>query len=351
MGLDGLLRRSVRTLKQPGYPPPVRGVLRMDANTNLAGVNPALARVARRIGGLDINQYPSCFSDDLRAALARRHGLSMNEVMVGDGSDEILDVICRTFVNPGDVVACPSPSFVMYAFFGQVHQARVVEVPLLRPEWSLDVEGLLRARAKVTFIASPNNPTGNAFSPSDLARLLRESKGIVVIDEAYADFCAQDYASRVRSHERLVVTRTFSKSYGLAGLRVGYGTASRPVMDRMFRAKTPLTLSSFSEAAAVEALGQRKFHRDGISLIRKGRERLSRDLAALGFVPQPSDANFLLVDLGRPSAPAREFLRRRGILTREMGDFHGLGDFIRVTVGRPEHHRRLIAALRAWRAS
>ncbi|MGH2687477.1 MAG: aminotransferase class I/II-fold pyridoxal phosphate-dependent enzyme, partial [Actinomycetota bacterium] len=192
MDLEKLLRRSVRGMEPPTYPGPERGVLRMDANTNLIGRNPAVERAARRLSEIDLNQYPSCLSDELRAAIGREHGLDPDEVLVGDGSDEVLDVVCKAFLNPGDAVACPTPSFVMYAFFGKLHLGQVVEVPLRRPGWTLDVEGILSARPKVVFVASPNNPTGNAAPAADLERLLREASGIVIIDEAYADFCDQD---------------------------------------------------------------------------------------------------------------------------------------------------------------
>jgi histidinol-phosphate aminotransferase len=322
----------------------------MDANTNLIGRNPAVDRVARRMGEIDLNQYPSCLSDALRDAIARAHGLSRDEVVVGDGSDEILDILSKAFLNPGDVVACATPSFVMYAFFGRIHLGKVVEVPLRRPGWGLDVDGLLAADPKLVFVASPNNPTGNAAPESDLLRLVRGSRGVVLVDEAYADFCGQDLAPRVREHENLVVSRTFSKSHGLAGLRVGYGLANRRLMERMLCAKTPLTLPAISEAVALEALADPGFVRETVEVVRRERVRLANLARGLGFRPEPTDANFMIIDLGSPSAPARAFLESRGILTRDMGDFKGLENYIRVTVGRPEHTDRLVAALAEWRA-
>jgi histidinol-phosphate aminotransferase len=323
----------------------------MDANTNLIGRNPAIERAARRIAEIDLNQYPSCLSDALREAVARLHGLRPDEVLVGDGSDEVLDVVCKAFLNPGDAVACPSPSFVMYAFFGRLHLAQVAEVPLRRPGWTLDVDAVLSVRPKVVFVASPNNPTGNAVPEADLERLIRACPGVVVVDEAYADFCGQDFARRVGEFENLVVSRTFSKSHGLAGLRVGYGVANRRLMEKLYCAKTPLTLSAISEAVALEALADRSFMADTVAAVRAERERLARLSRELGFRPEKTDANFMLVDLGGPSGPARAFLASKGVLTREMGDFKGLENYIRVTVGRPEHTDRLIAALREWKAS
>lgn len=351
MDVENLIRRSLAGLEPQVYPSTERGLLLMDANTNLIGRNPAVDRAAKRLASLDLQQYPTCLSDDLRAAVAREHGLSPEEVLVGNGSDEILDVICKTFCNPGDLIAIPVPTFVMYAFFARVHLASPVEAPLRTPSWELDIDLILRVRPKVLFVASPNNPTGNAFPKADLERLITESTGVVVVDEAYADFCGQDFASQVRRYENLIVTRTFSKSHGLAGLRVGYGAGNRKLMAKMECAKTPLTLSSISEAIALEALADKGFMRESVRIIQAERVRLSERLRELGFRPHKTDANFLLVDLGRPSGAARAFLRGRGIVTREMGDFKGLGNCLRVTVGRPEHNDRLVSELQQWKTA
>jgi histidinol-phosphate aminotransferase len=206
-------------------------------------------------------------------------------------------------------------------------------------------------RPKILFVASPNNPTGNAFPKEDLERLITESSGVVVVDEAYADFCGQDFASQVRRFDNLIVTRTFSKSHGLAGLRVGYGASNRKLMTRMECAKTPLTLSAISEAIALEALADKTFMKESVRVIQAERARLSDLLRELGFRPQKTDANFLIVDLGRPSGGARSFLRGRGIVTREMSDFKGLENYLRVTVGRPEHNDRLVAELNRWKTA
>ena len=351
MDVEKLIRRSVAGMVPPTYPGPEPGVLRMDANTNLIGRNPALERATRRLSEIDFNQYPTCLSDDLRAALAREHGVAPDQILVGDGSDEVLDVVFKAFCNPGETVAFPTPTFVMYDFFAKLHLASVVAVPLKLPGFGLDVDLLLRARPKLLFIASPNNPTGNAFPREELERLITESPGIVLLDEAYADFCGQDFAAQVDRYENLIVSRTFSKSHGLAGLRVGYGLANRKVMEKLYCAKTPLTMNAFSEAVALEALADKTFVRETITVVTRERERLARLLEGLGFRPAKSDANFMIVDLGVPSDPARAFLRGKAIVTRAMRDFKGLENFIRVTVGRPEHSDLLVTALKEWKAS
>ena len=351
MDVEKLLRRSVAGMEPPVYPGPAPGLLRLDANTNLVGRNPAADRLAPRLPGIDLGQYPTGLSDALREALAREHGLSPDEVLVGSGSDEILDVVFRAFVNPGDGVAYPVPGFVMYPFFCRIHLAEAVETGLRRPGFDLDVDALLAAKAKLTLVASPNNPTGNAFPAADLERLIRRSEGIVLLDEAYADFCGQDFASRVGEFGNLVVSRTFSKSHGLAGLRVGYGTAGRRLMEALRRAKTPLTVGAIEEAVALESLADPSFRARTVEAVRRERERLASGAAALGFRPLRTDANFMLIDLGTPSTGARDFLKGKGILARDLGDFAGLENCIRVTVGLSEHTDRLLAALKEWKGA
>jgi histidinol-phosphate aminotransferase len=351
LDVESLVRRSLTGLEPQVYPCTERGALLLDANTNLIGRNPAVLRAAQRLESLDLNQYPSSLSDDLRAGLAKEHGLSPEEILAGNGSDEVLDVICKAFCNPGDPIAIPTPAFVMYGFFAKVHLGSAVEIPLQEPLWQLDVEKILRARPKITLIASPNNPTGNAFPKADLERVLAGSPGIVVLDEAYADFCGQDFASQVRRYDNLIVTRTFSKSHGLAGLRVGYALSNRKIVAKLECAKTPLSVSSLSEAIALEALADKTFMRESVRVVQAERARLAGRLRELGFRPQPTDANFMLVDLGVPSEAARRTLGERGIMTRAMGDFKGLERYLRVTVGRPEHSDRLLAELKNWKAS
>ena len=351
MDVENLVRRSLAGLEPQVYPSTEKGALLLDANTNLIGRNPAVDRATKRLGSVDLSQYPTSLSDDLRAGIAQEHGLSPDEVLVGNGSDEVLDVVCKAFCNPGDIIGIPTPAFVMYSFFAKVHLGRAVEIPLRAPLWQLDVEMIARVRPKITFIASPNNPTGNAFPRADLERVLAESPGLVVVDEAYADYCGQDFASQVRRYENLIVSRTFSKSHGLAGVRVGYGLANRKILAKMECAKTPLTLNSISEAIALDALGDKTFLRESVRIVRAERLRLAELLRELGFRPQPTDANFMIVDLGAPSHVARRFLLERGIVTRAMGDFKGLENYLRVTVGRPEHTDRLVGELKNWVAS
>lgn len=345
MKLQKLVRRSIAAWEPPVYPRGPGRLLRMDANTNLIGINPAIRSVLRDMRTLELNHYPSAFAEDLRVELGRFHGVSPECVITGNGSDELIDILTKTFLNPGDRLATVSPSFVMYRFYGVVNLGRCVTVPL-RDGWQMDVDALARTRAKLTIIASPNNPTGNAFPEKDLHRLVRQARGIVVIDEAYGDFCGRDWTRRAARSENLIVLRTFSKSHGLAGLRVGYAVGPREVIARMHAVRAPFTVNALGERIAIESLRHPEFMRRTVRVIVRERARLRRELQSLGVTPYPSDANFILIDVKQDNGPVLRGLRRRGILARNMGDFPGLETCIRVTVGRPEHNQAFLRALR-----
>ncbi|MBI2933503.1 MAG: histidinol-phosphate transaminase [Planctomycetes bacterium] len=338
-------RSCTKDLRPPVYPPATGEMLRMDANTNLYGANPVVERVLAAGGARDLNQYPSGTSDALRSAIAREFEVAPEEVIVGCGSDEVLETIAKAFLDPGDVVATPSPSFVMYAFYGRIHLGTVVEVPL-REGFALDVDALLSTRAKITFVATPNNPTGNAFDASGIDRLVKQARGLVVIDEAYGAFCGQEYARTLR-RDNVIVVRTFSKSHGLAGLRVGFGIGPRGVIDRLMAVKTPFTVGTMTERIAIAALADGAYVEESRRMILTEKPWLTERLRSLGLGPRPTDANFMLVDVGRPARPLVEALRKRDILVRDMSDFRGLANHFRVTIGRREHNERLVEALRA----
>lgn len=344
MNLDGMMRDAVRNLASPRYPPDAGGRLRLDANTNLMGANPAVERVLANPAAFDAAQYPSPFSDALRAALARAHGLSPEHFIVGNGSDEIFDFVTKTFVNPGDTIAVAAPSFVMYAFYARVNLGLVAEVPL-HQGFQPDVDELLATQAKLTILATPNNPTGNAFQGARLERLLRRTEGLVLIDEAYADYGEANWLARLGEFPNLIVTRTFSKAYGLAGLRVGYAAAAPEIVERLHRVKPPFTVNLVSERIAIAALEEPAFMLGSVAATRTERRALIQGLMERRIIAYPSDANFVLARTDAPPGLMAQRLSARGILVRDMSEFPGLEGCIRVTVGTHEQHDRLFAAL------
>lgn len=348
MDIESLSRKSARDLPSVSAPPPGENILRLDSNTNLLGPNPAIRRILEREASGDFALYPAPMHDALRAAVARHHGLDAGEILIGAGADELIDVVVRAFVNPADPVAVAVPTFELYSFCARVEQARVMEVPL-GPGFALDGEALIRTGAKVTFIASPNNPTGNAHSESNLEHVIQSSTGIVVIDEAYAEFGRQDFLRRVREFPNLIVLRTFSKAHGLAGLRVGYAAARREVIDRLARVKMPFSVSALSERIAIEALADGEHVRKSREMVAIEKPWLEERLSKPGLKSYPSDANFMLVRVGPRRDVLVKHLAGRKIAVRAVPDRHGIEGCLRITIGRREDNERLIEAIAGFR--
>lgn len=337
-------RPAVRDLK-PYYKAPLEGnPLRLDQNTNIWGRNPVLDTVAVP----DMDQYPSRDSDALLAALAQWHGLTPDHFVIGNGSDEILDVLTKTFTDPGQTLATTAPGYSLYPFYAKLQGLQFVAVPL-RSGFGLDVDGLLAANAALTIVATPNNPTGNRFAAEDLERLIAESKGVVVIDEAYIEYAGlrHSFVSRLEEFDNLCVMRTFSKAYGLAGLRIGYLAANPDLAERLRLVKPPFNLNTYAEAVAAAALEDQEWVDNVVQSTMDERERMAAALHKLGLRPHPSDANFILCDAPTDPAALAAELRTRGILVRTFPGAAGLEHGIRFTVGRPEHTDQLLAALEA----
>jgi histidinol-phosphate aminotransferase len=344
--IDGWVRAPVRSLKPYYKAPEMEGALRLDQNTNLMGPNPALAALA---AGEAESQYPTRDSDALLAALAEFHGHSPDNFLAANGGDEALDILVKAFGEAGATIVTPAPSYSLYPFYPKLAQMKHVEVPLRAGFAELDVPAILAAKPRIVLVASPNNPTGNRLPGDQVQRLVDEVDGVVVVDEAYIEFAGLRHSllPRVEAHDNLVVLRTFSKAYGLAGLRVGVLAANRDLMAKLRLVKPPFNLSTFSERAAVAALDQQEWVDAGVRTVRAERERLAQRLRKLGFRVHPTDANFLLTD---PPLDAGELLlrlRQHGILARTFPNTPSVRHCIRFTVGRAEHTDALVAALTA----
>lgn len=345
--LDAWTRPAVRGMR-PYYQAPLEGdPLRLDQNTNLFGRNPALDR----IGPIDASQYPTRDSDPLRVALAAEHGLTPDHFVVANGSDELLDLLGKAFTEPSDRMATLAPSYSLYPYYARLAELDLVEVPCHGPlhRQRVDVEAVLAAKAKITLLATPNNPTGGRVPTDDLERIVDGAAGLVVIDEAYIEYAGEEHSwlRRVDEHEHVAVMRTFSKAHGLAGLRIGYMAANPDLAARLRLVKAPYNLNLHSEAAAIAALADTAWMRQGIATVRDERDRLAEGLGRRGLRVVPSDANFLLCETPDDPALLAARLRRQGILARTFPGRPGLEHAIRFTVGRPGHTDRLLDALDA----
>jgi histidinol-phosphate aminotransferase len=318
--------------------------LNLSNNTNLFEPNPAIAEALAALKPEDIHAYPSLDSERFREAAARAHGLRPGMVATGNGSNDLLDLGIRAFAEAGDVVAWHPPSFDMIAVFARAAGCQVKAVPLRGPGFELDAEGLLAARAKVTFVCRPNNPTGTAFPLAQVERVAREAPGLVVVDEAYGDFVAESLAPLVKELPNLVVTRTLSKAQGLAGLRIGYALAQEPVVAALYKARGPFRLNVVSEAVGARALERTDYTRRVVEQTRRERSRIEVELRTRAFHVLPSDANFVLFKPPVDAGKLHDALLQRGIAVRKFGSV-ALAGWLRATVGPAWVTQRFLAEL------
>lgn len=326
-------------------------IVKLDANENPYGPPP---EVLAALGSMEFpNIYPDPESRRLREALARWHGVPMKHLLVGCGADELIDLLMRCVLDPGDaIIDCP-PTFTMYVFDAAVNDARVVTVPRL-DDFRVDIKGIKAAVAahapKILFLTSPNNPDGSVIAEAELRELLALPL-LVVLDEAYVEF--SDAPSRmawVGAHPNLVVLRTFSKCAALAGLRVGYGAFPPGLIEYLWRAKQPYNVSVAAEVAACAALSNLGYMDRVRDALVAERGRLHDALARVPYLqPFPSHSNFILCKVtdGRDARGLKDWLaKEHGIMVRHYATKE-LDGYVRVSVGLPEHTDRLVAALLA----
>jgi histidinol-phosphate aminotransferase len=333
----------------------ITGAVKLASNESPAGPSPkAVDAIAR--AALEAHRYPDAGTYALRRDLSAHHDVSMDEIVVGNGSNEIIDLLCRTFASPDDHAVFGSPSFVCYWLGCTAANVPFTEVPL-RDRLHWDVDALLaavRPQTRLLFVAHPNNPTGGHVPGADLERLLRELPApvVAVVDEAYVHFAdAADYRTALgmrNLRERLVVLRTFSKAFGLAALRVGYGIAPPKLVEYLNRMRAPFNVNSVAQAAARAALTDPEHVDRYVRMNAEQRERLSSALTDLGLAVAPSQANFLLADFGRPGKEVYDQLLRLGVIVRPMPP--PIDTWLRITVGLPEENDRLLAAIREVRS-
>jgi len=329
-----------------GYGIPVEELIKLDGNENPYGCSPRVQHALAAHSQYHI--YPDPEQRELRDALVQYVGTSPDHIVIGNGSDEIMDLILRLFVAPEDKVINCTPTFGMYPFCTEICGGKVVDVPR-DGSFAIDVAKVKVAidkDTKVLFVASPNNPTGNVTSERDVLELL-EMGIVVVVDEAYYEFGRKTVAPLVPQYDNLIVLRTFSKWAGLAGLRIGYGIFPLRIAQHIMKIKPPYNVNVAGQIAALESLRDIDYLQDTIRAIVKERERLLAKLGGLDFLRVfPSEANFILCSIRRGRAErVYHQLQRTGIFLRYY-DTPLLQNCIRISVGKPEHTDTLIAALK-----
>lgn len=345
------LRRDV--LDMAAYTPgeQVNDCIKLNTNECPWPTTTAVLDVLGRVAADHLRLYPDPVSRRLRETAAQAFGLNPDQVLAGNGSDDCLTIIYRAFLGAGDRVCCPWPTYGLYDTLAAIQGVEIVHVDyrIAADDWKLP--GMLaRQDAKVVIVANPNNPSGTVASVDDLRRLADAVDGILVVDEAYIDFAEADGTAQsllpwLNAHPNLIVLRTFSKSYSLAGARLGLLFAAPPLVANLMKVKDSYNVNVITQALGTAALEDRRTHLDQVRQTVMERKRLEQSFASYGWTWPRSGANFLLCEVGTDAKRIYQGLKERGILVR-FWDKPVLNTKLRITVGRPEDHAKLFATLR-----
>jgi histidinol-phosphate aminotransferase len=340
-------RESVRTLKE--YHPPLgnREGLRLDFNENTVGCSARVLERLRTLTGEDLARYP--VRDKGEQVVAEHLGVSADELLLTNGTDEAIHLVCETYLEPGDEALIVVPTFAMFEIYAAATGARVTSIPS-KADFQFPTETVLSRiteRTRFIAVANPNNPTGAFVSIHDLLQIAAAAlEAAVLIDEAYFEFCGQTALLQWRETPNLFVTRTFSKAYGMAGLRIGVLMGNKEQMTALRGASSPYNLNSVALACLPDALRDREFVDAYVADVKEGRRDLETELAAWGIRFWPSRANFVLMHLAEGCKPFIREMRARGILVRDRSSDYGCKDCVRITLGSRDHNQQMLSALR-----
>ncbi|MEJ5300290.1 MAG: histidinol-phosphate transaminase [Thermodesulforhabdaceae bacterium] len=329
----------------------IRDAIKLASNENPLGPSPKAVKAIKQV--LDkIHRYPDGSSFYLRRKLAEKFNVPFAGIVLGNGSNEIIEMVSKAFLQRDDEIVMPQPSFLMYQIVAQVVGARAIPVPLVN--YRVDLKGMASAvtdRTKVIIVNNPNNPTGSVVSLSEWDAFLKNIPRdvVVVVDEAYIEFMQEgasinaiDYISL--SGPYVVALRTFSKAYGLAGLRIGYGFTNPEIADYLDRVRQPFNINMLAQVGALAALDDDEFLNRSRQVVWEGLKYLYDKIGAMGLEYIPTHTNFFLIKLPVPARTVYQKMLRKGVIVRAM-DSYGLERFIRITVGLPEENERFVAAL------
>ncbi len=345
-------RRLDELESREGYPVPEGEECsggKLDANENSVLPKAVLLALAHRaVETLDPRFYSVGEARALVHDLGRHLGIGAEHIVLGSGGDQLIDLVVRAFLDEGATAVTIAPTYSFYRIRSGLVGARVIEVPL-REDFSLDLEAVLRAAqgARVLFLCSPNNPTGNQFPLAEIEVLAREFSGILVVDEAYVEFAEVTALPLLARVANVVLLRTFSKAFGLAGMRLGYLLA-HPRFSRVFAEKVqyPYPVNVFAVRLARLLLDAYEEVRTAIEIVKREREWLRAELQAAGVRAFPSHANFVLFEVGARASTVWQYLAEHGLRVKYVGDVPGHGACLRATVGPPEANRALVARIR-----
>lgn len=357
------VRQNILNVKQyvPGKPIEevrrelgLKEVIKLASNENCMGPSPKAAAAVKKSLS-DINRYPDASSFYLRKQVAKFLGVGASSLIFGNGSDEIIGMAVRTFVGCGDEVVIAKPTFLIYEIVSQLADAKIKSVPITK-DLKHDLKGMKRVitdNTKMVFIANPDNPTGTYVSKKELDEFFKglPEKVIVFLDEAYfefADYTFKDYPNGIDYLDRpgVIVARSFSKAYGLAGLRVGYGVSSPEIISYMERTREPFNVNLLAQAGAAAAIDDKAFLKNTLSYVKKEKEFLYAAFRGMGLSYVESATNFVLVDVEKDCKDVFDALLKKGVIVRDMKAW-GLDTYIRVTVGKRAENKKFTDALKS----
>ena len=342
-----MIRPSILAMK--GYAPGEQlndpDIVKLNTNENPYPPSPRVFEAVRAaLTGDRLRKYPQPMGNTFRAAAAETLGVSADSILIGNGSDDILTILTRAFVPEGGRMASLTPSYSLYQSLADIQGATFHTVPF-RADWTVPEPWPLKD-THLTYLANPNSPSGTVLRPAEVEALARQVPRMFVLDEAYVDFAEDNGLSLLAKLPNLVITRTFSKFYALAGIRFGFAIAAPAIIRELAKVKDSYNCDVLSLTAATAAIGDQEYYAGLRSKILASRGRLSVALAELGFQVTPSQANFLWCRRpDRPLKPIYEALKERKILVRHMA-YEGYGDGLRITVGTPAEIEKLLSALR-----
>jgi histidinol-phosphate aminotransferase len=320
-------------------------VVKLNTNENPFPPSPRVMQAIREIEPEMLRRYPNPTADVFRNSAAKILGVEKDMILAGNGSDDLLTIAARTFIAGGGTLAYPEPTYSLYPILAQLADAKAVTVEW-GGDWSLPIESLIGTKADAIFLANPNAPSGTLVPPEEVAELAERFSGLVLVDEAYVDFAETNCLALVTKYPNVMVTRSFSKAYSLAGLRFGYAVAQAAVIAEMMKVKDSYNCNAISAAAACAALEDGEYAARSWDHVKGERARLTEALRQLGWSVLPSQANFILATC--PGGRGRETylgLKEQGILVRYF-DKPGLSDKIRITIGTSQENNALLGGLK-----
>lgn len=348
MASPTFVRDNVRAMH--GYSPgeqPAAGtrVVKLNTNENPFPPSPRVIEAIREVDGETLRRYPNHVAQKFREAAATLWGVEPDSIICGNGSDDILTIATRAFIPPGGTLASPTPTYSLYTVLAQLESAQHVGVPWER-KFALPVDGLVKTKADAIYLANPNAPTGTVVDLEDIGSLASKTNKLVLVDEAYGDFWGQSAIELTRKHENIVVSRTLSKGYGLAGLRFGYAVAQPQVIAEMMKVKDSYNTDAISIIAATAAIEDQEHAKQGWQAVRDELKRVSGELDRLGFEVIPSQANFVLATVpGGDGKTIYTGLKSQGVLVRYF-DLPGLRDKVRITIGTMQENDAMLGAMK-----